>query len=115
MTPDIHLHADVPSRPADPNEERSAMVLAATMAMDRGLDAKGRVLTIQVDVSAQGGWTLHINGTREPVDGIPSFYMGVDWHGFPAGILGPYGDGMLAAGSEANITTLCDALESATS
>ena len=66
-------------------------------------------------------WTIAINGhsdaTRAAPDGamgcsVPPYHVGVWWHGWLAGIVGP-GGGEFAAGSGANEDSFIEAIDSA--
>lgn len=51
-------------------------------------------------------WRCRVNATGDTVDAIPPYHVGVEWYGWPAGLLHLVAGGILAAGSEANIDTL---------
>lgn len=62
-------------------------------------------------------WKLFINGHREPKKtshglDVPAFHCLVEFNGWPAGLIHPYG-GEIAAGSAANEDTLIQALRAA--
>lgn len=67
------------------------------------------------DLDAQ--WTITVNGQREPITvlvmgapfEIPPFSCAVEYNGWLAGLVNPYG-GELAAGEAANEETFCAAL-----
>jgi len=71
-------------------------------------NCKDRVLTLEIDER----WKATVNGCRETRDSIPPFSIGLEFNGFPAGIIDP-GGGIMAAGDAANEATLIRALRKA--
>jgi hypothetical protein len=66
------------------------------------------------EFSPAEGWFLAVNGHDVPKRcsknaDVPPFHAYVEWHGWPAGIVGPK-SGILAAGTEANEDNLIAAL-----
>lgn len=60
------------------------------------------------------GWFVAVNGHNTPAQcshgtEVPPFHAYIAWNEFPAGIIGPT-DGVLAAGSVANESSLLSAL-----
>ena len=52
-----------------------------------------------------GPWKLQVNGRREKIGDVPPYHAFVEFNGWPAGLIHPYG-GTIAAGEAANIWTL---------
>jgi len=62
-----------------------------------------------------GPWRMVVNANREPVTTpsgvtVDPYHTYVEYHGWPAGVLGPAGDGQFAAGVGANPETFAAAL-----
>lgn len=55
-------------------------------------------------------WTIKCNGQETKVDGVPPFSWYIEYNGWPAGILGIMGDGVLCAGDGGNEENLRAAL-----
>lgn len=55
-------------------------------------------------------WEITMNGKDEVVENIPPFSWSIKFNGWPAGILGVMGDGILCAGSHGNEENLKKAL-----
>lgn len=58
------------------------------------------------------GWRVRLNTTGEKIDDVDAFTAKVEWNGWPAGILNPYG-GCIAAGEAANLGTFLEWLPTA--
>lgn len=56
-------------------------------------------------------WKLSANGHRKTFDNIPPFHFAIEFNGWPAGILDPLGNGMIAAGELANSDTFIQAVK----
>ncbi len=62
-----------------------------------------------------GDWWIALNGHREERKcshggTVPPFKCYIEWNGWPAGLIGPYG-GVLAAGAAANEDTFIAAIK----
>lgn len=60
------------------------------------------------------GWYVVLNNTsdKDPITDLKEFWIGIEWNGFPAGIITP-GGGTLAAGDAANEETFREWLKEA--
>ena len=57
-------------------------------------------------------WVVKVNGHREQVESVPPFSALLEFNGWPAGIIDPFG-GTIAAGELANEDTFIAAMEAA--
>lgn len=73
---------------------------ATSISMKEGLWVK------EVDKT----WTVKCNGHKERVDTIPPFSWYIEFNGWPAGVIGILGDGVLCAGEAGNEENLRAAL-----
>lgn len=55
-------------------------------------------------------WAIKCNGKLEDVENVPAASWYIEFNGWPAGIIGILGDGMLCAGAEGNEENLRAAL-----
>lgn len=56
-------------------------------------------------------WLVKCNGHRETMEGVPPYSWSFEYNGWPAGIRGVRGDGIICAGEAANEKTLKAAIE----
>lgn len=63
-------------------------------------------------------WTISLNGHNVPVADsagglVPEFSCAIGFNGWPAGIIDPFGNGLIAAGALANEDAFIEALQRA--
>lgn len=83
--------------------------LVAQLAVQQGHCNVTDLVTIRVDDK----WTVKVNGHRtETKEHIPPFHAAIEYNGFPAGLITPFG-GSMVDHPNANESLLCEALRAA--